>query len=100
MNQNWLIHFRWVKAHTGNKGHEPADQLAKEAVEDDGELNIVYKRIPITTVATDLDKEGLAKWQRQWESTDKGTLCRSLFSTAEETKTENTNYTGVHSYHL
>jgi ribonuclease HI len=84
MNQNSLIHFEWVKAHTGIEGHELANQLAKEAVEDDGELNIAYKKIPITTVATDLNKEGLAKWQRQWESTDKGALCRPFFSTAEQ----------------
>jgi ribonuclease HI len=65
INQNWLIHFGWVKAHTGIEVNELADQLAKEAAEGDGELNIVYNRILITTVATDLKKEGLAKWQRQ-----------------------------------
>jgi ribonuclease HI len=63
MNQNSLIHFKWVKAHTGIEANELADQLAKEAAEDDGELNIVYNRVPITTVATDLKKEGLTKWQ-------------------------------------
>jgi ribonuclease HI len=39
MNQNWLICFGWVKARTGIKENELADQLAKEAAED-GELNI------------------------------------------------------------
>jgi ribonuclease HI len=63
MNQNLLIHFKLVKAHTGIEANELADQLAKEAAEDDGKLNIVYNRIPITTVATDLKKEGLTKWQ-------------------------------------
>jgi len=70
--------------HNGIEGNELADKLAKEAAEDDGELNIVYNRIPITTTATELKKEGLTKWQRQWESTNKGVLCRSFFPTVEQ----------------
>jgi hypothetical protein len=73
-----------VKVHTGIKEKELADQLANAAAEDESELNIVYNRIPITTVATDLKKEGLTKWQRQWESTNKGVLCGSFFPTAEQ----------------
>jgi hypothetical protein len=73
-----------VKAHTGIEGCELADKLAKAAAEDDGELKVVYNRMTITTVATELKKEGLTKWQRQWESTDKGALCRSFFPRVEE----------------
>jgi ribonuclease HI len=65
MMQNWSIHVGWVKAHVGIEGNELEDKLVKEATEDGGELNIVYKRIPITTIATELKKEGITKWQRK-----------------------------------
>ena len=73
-----------MKAHNGIEGNELADKLAEEEADDDCELNVVYNRIPITTAATELKVEGLTKWQRQWEHTDKGTLCRSFFPTVKQ----------------
>jgi len=81
--ENWVVNFGWVKAHSGTEGNELADHLAKEAAEDEGVQHFVYDRTPLTTVATDLKKEGLAKWQKQWQSTDKGQICRSFFPTVE-----------------
>jgi hypothetical protein len=60
-----------MKAHIGIEGNERADKLAKEAVEEDDEINRAYSRIPIKTVAYGLQMDGLAKWQRQWGYTDK-----------------------------
>jgi ribonuclease HI len=81
---DWTIHFGWVKAHAGIQDNEMADTLAKEAAQDEDEHNIVYDRIPTTTAATELKKEGIIKWQRQWERTAKGALCRSFFPTVEQ----------------
>jgi hypothetical protein len=60
-----------------------ADTLAKQAAQDEDE-NITYNKTPTNSVATELKKEGLMKWQRQWEGTAKGALCRSFFSTVEQ----------------
>jgi hypothetical protein len=83
MNRSWVIHFGWVKAHSGIERNELADHLAKEAAEDEEELYTVYDRAPLTTVDTVLKEEGLAKWQVRCQSTDKGAICRSFFPTVE-----------------
>ena len=81
---DWTIHFGWVKAHARIEGNEMADTLAKEAAQNEGEQNIVYDRKPETTAASELKKEGIVKWQRQWEGTAKWALCRLFFPTVEQ----------------
>jgi hypothetical protein len=56
-----------------------ADTLAKEAAQDDEDGNIVYDRIPVSTIVTRVKEEGLIKWQAQWEKAEKGALCRFFF---------------------
>ena len=63
--QNWSIHFGWVKVHTGIEDNDVAYTLAKEAAQDDENSNIVYDRVPISTIATRVKEEGLKKWQAQ-----------------------------------
>jgi ribonuclease HI len=59
--QNWLIHFGWVKAHTGIEGNEKADKLTKAGALDADERNIVYNRTPKTIVCTEIGKKWLLK---------------------------------------
>ena len=80
---NWTSHFGSVKAHIGIEGKEAADKLAKEAAHDENDQNIVYDRVPAKTVTTEINKQGLIKWQSQWKSTEKGALCRSFFPVVE-----------------
>ena len=82
--QNWNIHFKWVKAHIGIEGNEIADKLAKEAAHDDKNPNIEFARIPITSLASDINKTGLEQWQQQWTNTTKGDMCRSFFPRLEQ----------------
>jgi ribonuclease HI len=72
---DWTVNFGWVKAHTGIDGNEMADTLDKEAAQDKDEQNIAYDRIPKTSAATELKKEGIINWQRQWEDTARVALC-------------------------
>jgi ribonuclease HI len=52
---NWKIEFNWIKAHAGHHWNELADQLAKEAATS-REINECYKRIPKSTVLSELSE--------------------------------------------
>jgi chitinase len=67
------------RVHTGIEGNDVADKLTREAAQDVDEQNIVYDRIPTTTVATEIKMKGLVKWQTQWDSTEKE-HCADRFS--------------------
>jgi ribonuclease HI len=83
-DQNWAIHFKWVKAHIGTEGNETADRLAKEAGKEDENQHVVYSRVPISAVASDITKKGHELWQQQWDTTVKGAECRTFFPRLEQ----------------
>lgn len=64
------IHFRWVKAHTGETYNEMVDLLAKEATKRDN-IDITC-RIPLIHIKKELTKDILKKWQSRWDNSDKG----------------------------
>ena len=76
--QNWEIEFSWIKTHTGHHGNELADQLAKEAVSS-REINEGYKRIPKSTVLSEINDHSVTKWQSEWDNTTKGSITKSFF---------------------
>lgn len=75
--QNWVIHFSWIKAHVGYTGNELADKLAKEAALSKG-MDFAYNKKPRTTIVTEIKEEGLQKWQEEWTNSMKGAACREF----------------------
>jgi hypothetical protein len=57
--------------------------LAKEAA-CDGELDITYNKYPKSAVKRDLREQGLQKWQREWDISNKGTLTKSFFPNVKD----------------
>ena len=69
-----------MKAHDGNYGNELADKLAKEAASR-SEAEIAYNKIPKRAVIRELKEEGEEEWQGKWDTSTKGAITRSFFST-------------------
>jgi hypothetical protein len=46
--------------------------------------SIVFDRIPLTSIASEINRRGLEQWQRQWNSSEKGAMCRSFFPRLEQ----------------
>jgi hypothetical protein len=70
--------------HTGIEGNEIAERLAKQVAADASELKVKYEKTTKSTIATGLKKEGIAKWQRLWERTNKGAVCRLFLLSVEQ----------------
>ena len=84
LQQNeWQIHFGWVKAHAGIDGNERADKLAKEAAENEN-LEIIYNKTPKTTIIESIKHKEQEEWQIRWNNTSKGLLSKTFFPSIKE----------------
>ena len=82
-NDNWIIHFTWVKAHNGNYGNEIADHLAKEAASG-SDVDIAYIKIPKSAVTSELHEKGVQTWQSEWDASNKGELTKTFFPSIKD----------------
>ena len=73
-----------MKAHAAIEGKEVADTLAKEAAQEVEDRNCVYDKIPVSTIASRVKKEGLRKWQELWERAVKGAIWGAFFPKVEK----------------
>jgi len=61
-------------------GHEPADQLAKEATTS-REAETIHSKIPKSAVIGELKEEAAEEWQSEWNAPTKGATTKSFFPT-------------------
>jgi len=76
-----------VKAHNNIYGNEPADQLAKETTTS-REAEIIYSKIPKSTVIGELKEEGAEERQSDRDASTKGAITKSFFPTIRDRLTQ------------
>jgi hypothetical protein len=61
-------------------GNELADKLAKEAARSK-HTDIVFRRIPISTLYHEIKLESTQRWQKEWENCTKAAITKQYFPT-------------------
>ena len=76
---NWNIELLWVKTHVGIVGNELANRLARAAASD-SEAKIVFNRLPLSTLISEIEEETQLKWQNEWKECAKAGITKEFFS--------------------
>jgi hypothetical protein len=79
--ENWHIEFTWIKAHAGHSGNKLADKLAREAAKN---REICFNKIPKSEIVCLESQKSIAKWQQQWDDSNKGPVTKEYFPDVRE----------------
>jgi primosomal protein N' len=80
---NWNIELSWVKAHVGVIWNELADQLAKAATSD-SDAKIVFNRLPMSVLVSEIEEETKQNWQKEWEEYTKAEITKEFFPMVQD----------------
>ncbi|KDQ71555.1 hypothetical protein L798_09188 [Zootermopsis nevadensis] len=61
-----------------------ADRLAKAAVTAENCGIVVYAKKPKSTIIKETKEEGVIKWQNEWNTTNKGAVCKKFFPSVRQ----------------
>lgn len=74
--ENKIVQFIWVPAHTGVAGNEAADKLAKQAMAKETiDMEIKYSKLEIKSI---IKREINNNWQMYWDNEEKGRHLHSI----------------------
>ena len=91
--EKWKIVFTWIKAQAGNSGNELADQLAKDALNN----NVVcFNKVPKSEIIRQESQSSLAKWQKEWDKSTKGQVTKDYFPDITDRLRKNQPNTQTH----
>jgi len=82
-SSEWKIEFSWIKAPVGIYRNEMVNRLAKEAARSK-DTNIVYNRIPKSTLCYEIEEEAKQQWQSEWGKCAKAAITKLYFPTVQD----------------
>ena len=82
--QDILVIFVWVPSHSGIEGNEVVDQLAKDALNSEIQINIPLSKAEVKHIIV---TKMIGEWQGQWDRESKGSFLRTIKKTGAHQKT-------------